>query len=169
MLPDVLRTLQALGNGLHEIVSTRGEDVCLAGIAPGGTERGRSLESSHTPKIVPVIVIVGAKMLGAEPGWQQASMQLSVPAAVRFRCSQRAPCTIACCQAGGHATGEGTETLKAPQGLAIGVPFAILGIENPVFVCRPGKVSSTVSALWRSPAQSKACTMKAASRNQNRL
>ena len=37
VLPDVLRTLQALGNGLHEIVSTRGEDVCLAGGCPAQT------------------------------------------------------------------------------------------------------------------------------------
>ncbi len=128
------RSPQALGAQDQASVDGGGQAPGL-GEERGGrcdvTERFQHLrggsQPGHRPEVVPVVIIVGPQVFGAEPGGEQPAVKRILPLGQALALQ---PSPAAADRPGplglGPAAGELAEPLQNPQRLAVGIPFALL-------------------------------------------
>src|SRR5690606_20157626 len=89
---------------------------------------GRGEQAGHTPEVIPVIVIVGAQVFGAEAGWEKPLVdRVSLPFAHPFAFDP-VGATFDCGsprRLGGTAA-DRAKALHDPERFAVGVPLALL-------------------------------------------
>ncbi len=105
-------------------------------------QTGGAVQPGQAPEIIPVIIIIGSQMLGAEPRWKEPGIGLAPEGFQALFLNPAHPFPERLQPIFRQVpAAEPLEAVKDPQHLAVGIPFPFLGLEIAVVFLATDKLS----------------------------